>query len=129
MREHREYRGNRDSRGGGGHRSFHGGGRPRHSGPREMHDAVCSDCGASCTVPFKPAQDRPVYCSTCFQNHKTDRPSRGNFERRERVETEKSTEEPSDSEGSSTKETEETGEIEEDKSSDDEFEEDSSKEE
>jgi len=37
---------------------------------REMHDVVCDDCGATTQVPFKPKNDRPVYCSTCFENHR-----------------------------------------------------------
>ena len=36
-------------------------------GPREMHPAVCAQCGKDTEVPFKPSQDRPVYCSDCFQ--------------------------------------------------------------
>ncbi|MBQ1596933.1 MAG: zinc-binding protein, partial [Clostridia bacterium] len=24
------------------------------------------NCGAECKVPFKPREDRPVYCSECF---------------------------------------------------------------
>lgn len=45
------------------------------SGPREMHKAVCSDCGQECEVPFKPSNDaegkpRPVYCKECYKNHK-----------------------------------------------------------
>ena len=39
-------------------------------GEREMHDATCGDCGNECEVPFEPKQDKPVYCSECFQNHK-----------------------------------------------------------
>jgi len=39
-------------------------------GPREMHKAVCADCGKECEVPFKPSGDRPVYCRDCFQKHK-----------------------------------------------------------
>ncbi|MCA9370720.1 MAG: hypothetical protein KC680_02040, partial [Candidatus Peregrinibacteria bacterium] len=35
-------------------------------GPREMHDAVCSECGADCQVPFKPSGDKPVLCRDCF---------------------------------------------------------------
>jgi CxxC-x17-CxxC domain-containing protein len=35
-------------------------------GPREMHDAVCAQCGKECQVPFEPKEDRPVYCSECF---------------------------------------------------------------
>jgi CxxC-x17-CxxC domain-containing protein len=34
--------------------------------PREMHQVVCADCGVQTMVPFLPRQDRPVYCSTCF---------------------------------------------------------------
>ena len=33
---------------------------------RVMYDAVCANCGAKCKVPFKPREDRPVYCSECF---------------------------------------------------------------
>ncbi|MDD5133103.1 MAG: hypothetical protein PHD81_02760 [Candidatus Nanoarchaeia archaeon] len=63
-----ERSGNRRFGGGGGgfHKSF---------GPREMHKAVCSDCGKECEVPFKPSNDadgnpRPVYCRDCYQKHK-----------------------------------------------------------
>lgn len=38
------------------------GGRP----PREMYDAICAECGNPCLLPFKPAEDRPVYCRECF---------------------------------------------------------------
>jgi len=38
--------------------------------PREMFDAKCGDCGNDCQIPFKPKDDRPVYCRECFQNHK-----------------------------------------------------------
>ena len=37
---------------------------------REMFDAVCADCGNSCKVPFKPREDRPVFCSECFAKSK-----------------------------------------------------------
>ena len=33
---------------------------------REMHPAVCAQCGADTMVPFLPRGDRPVYCSDCF---------------------------------------------------------------
>ncbi len=39
-------------------------------GPREMHKATCSDCGKECEVPFKPAEDRPVYCRDCLPKHR-----------------------------------------------------------
>jgi CxxC-x17-CxxC domain-containing protein len=35
-------------------------------GPREMHKAVCSECGKDCEVPFKPNPERPVYCKDCW---------------------------------------------------------------
>jgi CxxC-x17-CxxC domain-containing protein len=28
--------------------------------------AVCSQCGRTTTVPFRPTQGRPVYCRECF---------------------------------------------------------------
>jgi CxxC-x17-CxxC domain-containing protein len=31
-----------------------------------MHRAICSECGSSCEVPFKPSNDKPIYCSECF---------------------------------------------------------------
>jgi CxxC-x17-CxxC domain-containing protein len=34
--------------------------------PREMHPAVCAQCGVETTVPFRPRGDKPVYCSDCF---------------------------------------------------------------
>ena len=49
--------------GGGGRRGGHGGDRP----PRESHEVVCAECGTTTTVPFKPTEDRPVYCRDCFQ--------------------------------------------------------------
>ena len=47
--------------GGGGGGGFGGGG-----GAREMHPAVCAQCGVDTMVPFRPRGDRPVYCSDCF---------------------------------------------------------------
>lgn len=38
------------------------GGRPE----REMFTAICAECGQEARVPFKPREDRPVYCSECF---------------------------------------------------------------
>ena len=40
---------------------------------REMHKATCADCGQECEVPFKPQQDRPVYCRECYRKHKPKR--------------------------------------------------------
>ncbi|MBI5798031.1 DNA-directed RNA polymerase [Candidatus Woesearchaeota archaeon] len=60
---------------GGGNRFNRGGDGGSFGGPREMHKAVCSDCGKECEVPFKPStgadgNPRPVYCRDCYQNHK-----------------------------------------------------------
>ena len=41
--------------------------RPGLAGPKRRHQAVCAECGTSTTVPFRPNQDRPVYCSPCFR--------------------------------------------------------------
>ena len=49
---------------------FNRGGPRRDFGPREMHKAVCSDCGAETEVPFKPTEGRPVYCRDCFAKRK-----------------------------------------------------------
>ena len=62
-------------RSGGGRSGGFGGDRGSRFGnrddrPREMHDAKCGDCGTDCQVPFKPREDRPVYCRECFQSHK-----------------------------------------------------------
>jgi CxxC-x17-CxxC domain-containing protein len=40
---------------------------------REMHKAVCSDCGQECEVPFKPEGDRPVRCQDCFRKNRPQR--------------------------------------------------------
>jgi len=45
----------------GGSEDFGGGGRQR-----EMHPAVCAECGIDTQVPFLPRGGRPVYCSDCF---------------------------------------------------------------
>ena len=34
--------------------------------PREMHTVICAECGNETQVPFLPKNDRPVYCSTCY---------------------------------------------------------------
>ncbi len=61
--------GDRRGGSGGGFRGGSGGG-GRDFGPREMHKATCSDCGAECEVPFKPTEGKPVYCRECYRNRK-----------------------------------------------------------
>lgn len=76
-----DFRGTRDDRGGGGRgfggRNFGGrgfggrdsgrGGFGGRGGDREMHKAICSNCGKECQVPFRPTGSKPVYCSECFE--------------------------------------------------------------
>lgn len=42
----------------------------RNGRTREMYSAICASCGAETQVPFKPVEDRPVYCLQCFQSQK-----------------------------------------------------------
>ena len=42
------------------------GGFRRDFGPREMHKAVCAECGKECEVPFKPIEGKPVFCKDCY---------------------------------------------------------------
>jgi len=44
-----------------------------YGGSREMHKAICADCGKECEVPFKPTQSRPVYCRDCFEKRRRPR--------------------------------------------------------
>lgn len=42
-------------------------------------NAVCSECGSECNIPFEPKEGRPVKCNDCFR--KVRRPY-GKFNRR-----------------------------------------------
>jgi CxxC-x17-CxxC domain-containing protein len=73
--------GNRD---GGGNRGGRSGGfdrrnkNDRHRNiDREMYDVVCSKCGNDCQVPFKPQNDKPLFCNDCFGESKGSRKSGG----------------------------------------------------
>ena len=61
----------RGSGGGGGGgdfgRSGGGGSRGGGRGPRQMYDVICEECGRDTQVPFKPREDRPVYCRDCYE--------------------------------------------------------------
>lgn len=65
----------RDSRRGGFRRDTRRGGREDRA-PREMFDAKCANCGKDCKIPFQPRNDKPVYCSDCYEKFggKNDRP-------------------------------------------------------
>lgn len=41
--------------------------------PREMHTVICAECGVETQVPFLPKNDRPVYCSTCYDKIRVTR--------------------------------------------------------
>jgi CxxC-x17-CxxC domain-containing protein len=47
---------------GGGERSGYG-----DRAPRQMFDIVCAECGQKSQVPFRPRNDRPVYCKDCYE--------------------------------------------------------------
>ncbi len=51
---------------------YQGGGSGGFGGPREMHKATCAECKKECEVPFKPREDRPVYCKDCFKKRKDE---------------------------------------------------------
>lgn len=46
-------------------RDEHNKGRSRNDGV--MYDAVCSQCGAATKVPFKPTENKQVFCRDCYQ--------------------------------------------------------------
>jgi len=50
-RDSRSFRGTRSENGGGAFQKF---------------DAICSNCGKKCQVPFRPDGEKPVYCKDCF---------------------------------------------------------------
>lgn len=33
---------------------------------RTLYEAICADCHKVCEVPFRPSEDRAVYCKECF---------------------------------------------------------------
>src|SRR5512144_2717831 len=62
-REKRKTQGPGAGMGGGGNAFQSSGG-----GSREFHTAVCSNCGVTTQVPFKPTPGKPVFCRDCFQS-------------------------------------------------------------
>lgn len=42
---------------------------PRHE--RTLYEAICADCHKVCEVPFRPSENRPVYCKECFARRKS----------------------------------------------------------
>jgi len=42
---------------------------------RQMYTITCASCGNEAQVPFQPRDDRPVYCSDCYQSQGSGRTS------------------------------------------------------
>ncbi len=42
---------------------------PRHE--RMLYEAICADCSKVCEVPFKPTENRAVYCKECWGRRKS----------------------------------------------------------
>lgn len=63
------YNDNRRS-GGGSRGNFGGGSRGGDRGRSEMYQAICSECGKKCEVPFRPSAGKPVYCNDCFKKNR-----------------------------------------------------------
>ena len=40
--------------------------------PREFFTATCARCGGEAKVPFEPKSDRPVFCSECFAQMRSE---------------------------------------------------------
>jgi CxxC-x17-CxxC domain-containing protein len=56
---------NQNNRGRSNFRSNNSFGRSNNQ-ERIMHKAICSKCKKECEVPFKPKEDRPVFCRECY---------------------------------------------------------------
>ena len=46
---------------------------PRQRSNVEHYETTCATCGRPTSVPFIPREDRPVYCSDCFQAQRASR--------------------------------------------------------
>ena len=42
------------------------------SAPRQMFPVKCAECGKDTEVPFEPRGGKPVLCSDCFRNSRTN---------------------------------------------------------
>src|SRR5437016_5273939 len=76
---------NRGNRSGGDRpfRSNRSGGDRSYGADRPMFQTICSKCGNSCEVPFRPTGEKPVYCRDCFRDQPSSDSRRegGNFSR------------------------------------------------
>jgi CxxC-x17-CxxC domain-containing protein len=53
-------------------------------GQRVMYRSTCAGCGQEALVPFQPREDRPVYCSECFEQRRAARSGGGRSRARAR---------------------------------------------
>jgi CxxC-x17-CxxC domain-containing protein len=77
----------------------------------ELHEVTCDKCGVKCDIPFKPTNNKPVYCRSCFRKEsgsesrgapeKFESRGRDRFESKPKFEELKSHNEPSTSNVSS----------------------------
>ena len=69
---------NRDNRSGGDFKKpgFNRGGSGFGGRPAKFQ-AVCSQCGKNCEVPFKPTGEKPVFCNDCFRAKRDQGAPRG----------------------------------------------------
>ena len=50
----------------------------------ESATVTCADCGIECKVPFVPKTDKPVYCSDCFRQSKSQYSESDSYSRDDR---------------------------------------------
>lgn len=74
-----ECRAARKQAGGGRGRDSRGGGGYREREARQMYTTTCASCGKEAQVPFQPREDRPVYCSDCYQSQGSRSTSRSRW--------------------------------------------------
>jgi CxxC-x17-CxxC domain-containing protein len=43
----------------------------------ELHEVTCDKCGVKCDIPFKPTNNKPVYCRACFRKNEITEPRAG----------------------------------------------------
>ncbi len=56
------------------------GNRSERSFEKRLFTVTCAKCGGPAEVPFRPRENKPVYCSDCFRkNGNYDAPSTGSF--------------------------------------------------
>lgn len=68
---------------GGRSNNFGGGRGGDRRGSISMHKAICDKCHKSCEVPFKPSNDKPIYCNDCFEGKRGSDAPRRDFNKRD----------------------------------------------